>query len=691
MITGLIHNNLIFAIGMTIIHSFWQITIIYLVMRLTLRMMSASSSAIKYRIAGFSMVSALLVSIITFIICYQPEPSGIMDIRPLQDASFRLAGEVIPPAKSFSLRSSLATALPWIVWIYFGGLLMMTLRMLSGSICLRRHARTGVRQPSPEIHVFFRQLCEKTGIIKKVRLFESFRIDIPEVIGYFKPLVIVPAGFFANMPFDQAGAILAHELAHIKRNDFLFNIIQSVIEMLFFYHPAIYLISSRTRDEREKCCDDMALAWCPGNETYARALARMAERGIKPSYPSVALMQNRKTLLERIRRILKQETMKTKISDRIFAGIIVIAGFGLIILTGAAALNRTGLAGHGSGKNFSLIPALPSAVNASPADSLIKADENSIVIRQEDEKGVSHTWEMKFDIGKLESLKVDGKKIPRSKFDNYREIIETTLKSVNSDAAKTASAVDSVNTANNHKRRIEVEKTVKTVDGIDTAKIRKEIRIEISRIDSEKLREDLESARKEIENINWDSLKTAMQSVMNPEAMQQLRVEIEKARQDIDREKLHEEMERELQQLDHTNADSLRIMIDRSIRDIDWDQLEKDLSFSLDTARLKLAMDLDKLDLHVIKESLNDIDWDRILSEAGEEMKRARIILSDSTSLWIHELELPRIREDIGKTLKSAGPVDMEEINRQTGEAMEQLEKARENLENTLKETEKKK
>ena len=132
-----------------------------------------------------------------------------------------------------------------------------------------------------------------------------------------------------GLPPEQLEAILAHELAHIRRHDYLVNLFQTAAEMLLFYHPAVYWVSHRIRTEREHCCDDLAVCVCGDSVTCARALTRIAELDRAPS-PAVAASGGQ--LLGRIRRLLGMRAPRSPQASRWLAGVI---GFGLLLAVGA--------------------------------------------------------------------------------------------------------------------------------------------------------------------------------------------------------------------------------------------------------------------------------------------------------------------------------------------------------------------
>ncbi len=130
---------------------------------------------------------------------------------------------------------------------------------------------------------------------------QSAVVKVPAVIGYFRPVVLIPLSVASGFPPEQLEALLAHELAHIRRHDYLVNLLQTAVETLCFYHPAVWWISSQIRCEREDCCDDVALSVCRNQTEYARGLVALEE--LRGRVPATALAAVGGSLLSRIRRI----------------------------------------------------------------------------------------------------------------------------------------------------------------------------------------------------------------------------------------------------------------------------------------------------------------------------------------------------------------------------------------------------
>ena len=146
------------------------------------------------------------------------------------------------------------------------------------------------------------RLSRRLHIARPVRLLRSTLVDVPTVIGWLKPVILLPATALSGLNPHQLEAILAHELAHIRRHDYLVNLLQTVVETLLFYHPAVWWLSRRIRAERENCCDDLAVSLCGDPVTYARALADL--EGLRNPTRRFVMAADGGSLVQRVRRLL---------------------------------------------------------------------------------------------------------------------------------------------------------------------------------------------------------------------------------------------------------------------------------------------------------------------------------------------------------------------------------------------------
>jgi uncharacterized membrane protein YgdD (TMEM256/DUF423 family) len=177
--------------------------------------------------------------------------------------------------------------------------------------------------------------AERLHIRQVVRLVRSSHIDVPAVLGFLRPVILVPLALLNDLSAEQASAILAHELAHVRRCDYAVNLVQTAIETIFFHHPAVWWISAQIRDERENCCDDIAAPICGGSAIYAGALVLLEERRSTP----FALAATDGSLLRRIRRLLGAQSPR-----RLQARSALLAIIALVCVLVPVGLQRIGRA-----------------------------------------------------------------------------------------------------------------------------------------------------------------------------------------------------------------------------------------------------------------------------------------------------------------------------------------------------------
>jgi HEAT repeat protein len=234
--------------------------------------------------------------------------------------------------------------LPWLVGLWLAGVLLLSIRLLGGLSRARRIAREG-SAPRSAFAAVFARLAQRLGIDAGVDLLESTALAVPAVIGWLRPVVLLPAAAAAGLTPQQLELLLAHELAHVRRNDYFVNLVQSVVEILLFYHPAVWWVSARVREEREHCCDDLALAACGHPREYAGALLALATGRVPLPVPAAV---GSGTLVRRVRRILGQDAGAVELGPFWVAGVLA-AGLALGVVAGLQATAPDPTAGEESG------------------------------------------------------------------------------------------------------------------------------------------------------------------------------------------------------------------------------------------------------------------------------------------------------------------------------------------------------
>ncbi len=286
------------AISRALIHFVWQGSIIGISLWFVLALLKKRSANARY-IASCSALAALaMLPIVTTWVLYSPTAVTVMGANAHSVArSISSNGPAPASGRLFWLLWFEAWALP--VWSV--GVLMFSMRLVLGY----KHAFTLRRRAEPAGEAIIGVVSRLTRIMnvrRSVRVVMSALSDSPSVIGWLRPVILLPAATLMGLTTLQLEAILAHEIGHIKRYDYLVNMLQMVVETLLFYHPAVWWTSKRIRIERELCCDDLAVRFSGNALRYARALTTLEK--LRMRAPSIVMASTGGPLLYRIQRLL---------------------------------------------------------------------------------------------------------------------------------------------------------------------------------------------------------------------------------------------------------------------------------------------------------------------------------------------------------------------------------------------------
>lgn len=368
LLPGLPDSPLVLRIGWVLVHSLWQVAAIAVLLALVLSIAGKRSARFSYAACCVAMMLALGMSIATFIVLpehAQLEPAAPSAIAPssrefsgegkrviAEPADFGVAGleresrekigrnsEMQPPAESDSVSLTPLSAatesvesigrwfdktptawLPWAVLAWFMGVAGLSIWNVGGWLTVQRLKTRATARISLAIQEAATRIAGQLGLTRSVQLLQSTMVDSPQVIGAVKPLILLPASLLCQLPPDQLESLLAHELAHILRQDYLVNLLQCAIETIFFYHPAIWWISAQTRQQREYCCDDIAVSVVADRAVYVRALAAVA--GARTHALAPASSSGR--TVARLQRILETPTSRAAHPSRWLIGLAAL-------------------------------------------------------------------------------------------------------------------------------------------------------------------------------------------------------------------------------------------------------------------------------------------------------------------------------------------------------------------------------
>ncbi|MGG7666128.1 M56 family metallopeptidase [Dyadobacter sp. BHUBP1] len=306
--SNLLPSPAVSAFGWTLIHSIWQGTLLMLVAVAAFYFLRKKSANMHY-LAGVGFLFAqVIASVGTFIYYYSKTTSAVSNVKALARytalSTSRTWAEVSRDLPiTFKIQMWLTAHLHELVicWLIGSGILL--LRFAGGWVFTERLRINAKIVMDKEWRARFGVIIAKMNISKAVEFRETAKVLTPMVIGTFSPVVLIPVGLLSGFSTAQVEAILAHELAHIRRNDYLINMLQSFVEVIFFFHPAIWWLSEKVRAEREHCCDDIALAVCGDKMSLAHALVKVAEWQATPGL-AMAFASKKPLLLHRVQRVL---------------------------------------------------------------------------------------------------------------------------------------------------------------------------------------------------------------------------------------------------------------------------------------------------------------------------------------------------------------------------------------------------
>jgi uncharacterized protein involved in exopolysaccharide biosynthesis len=343
--TLLLDHALLHRIGWALIHSLWQgafIAAAYALLGVALRGQSAQA---RY-LAGCLALALLAASpVITFMMSSEEARtrvetstrSGALAQSTYATTASSTAAPVsnVIPDWLVAAADRLSEVTPWLALGWAAGVLVFAARLTRGFLWLRKLQATSNEPIHGEWIGTLNRLRVRFGISRPVRLFRSALVEVPTVLGWLRPVILLPASSVMGLSLAQLESILAHELAHVRRFDYLVNAGQCLMETVLFYHPVVWWISRRVREEREHCCDDLVVEICGNKLGYARALAAMEE--LRGHAPRLAFAANGGSLLMRIRRLLGVvEPDGTSPARR--AGGLALIGAGLLLIVGGILL-----------------------------------------------------------------------------------------------------------------------------------------------------------------------------------------------------------------------------------------------------------------------------------------------------------------------------------------------------------------
>jgi beta-lactamase regulating signal transducer with metallopeptidase domain len=292
-ITEFFSNPLAKTLGWTLVHSLWQILAITLVYFAIV--LFTKKASYRYWSGMSLLLLQFMASGITFFV-----------ISAFSSSEKTFAGVALAPKMLSSVQvmlSYLQTNLPLVVGIWVLGCAILFSRLILGYLWVNSLKNSPKNQFDEKLTQILLDIKQKMNITKNVQVKVSRIVSLPMIMGVLKPVILIPAGLVSGFSQEQLETILAHELAHLKRHDFLLNGLQSVLDVIYFFHPAMWLLSAQIRKERENCCDDLALEVSGSKLLLAKTLVQLQETIYTPKL-AMAFGKKSYSLLERVQRIV---------------------------------------------------------------------------------------------------------------------------------------------------------------------------------------------------------------------------------------------------------------------------------------------------------------------------------------------------------------------------------------------------
>lgn len=318
--TFTVSDRLLHVLSWTLLHSLWQGAIVALCAGILFFGTAYLGARIRYNLLLGLMVLFVGMVSLTFGAEWGEHEKKSNETPELL-AEFQYKGTTVTSIFAEPATIHLDKTQPWVQFferykgllLFAWGLILLfkSLKMSLDLACIYRIRLVKTRPMAAVWSSRLQALSKQLGIAQKVGLLESGIIHGPASLGIFKPLILLPIGLVNHLTVAQVEAILLHELAHIRRSDYLVNLLQCLLENVFFFNPALLWLSHRIREERENCCDDLALQVLQDKQLYAQTLLRFQEYQWREPQYAQAFGGNKAPLLTRIKRILKQSDYQT--------------------------------------------------------------------------------------------------------------------------------------------------------------------------------------------------------------------------------------------------------------------------------------------------------------------------------------------------------------------------------------------
>ncbi|MEI6893186.1 MAG: TonB family protein [Colwellia sp.] len=291
MFEQLVNNPFLYSLSLTLVHFLWQGLLVGLMLKSTLLIIDKNKAKLRYGLASFSMLANLIIVIFTFVMVYPDSgTSNNLSPIPLNNLVAELTQQWTMLTYQELIPSILAYVLPYLAIFWLATIVMLAGKLLIEVRNVNHLPWHASVSPTATLLARFDELAKQLELPKTPKLVISLKAKVPMAIGWLKPVVLLPASMVTGLGPSQLEMLILHELAHIRRHDYLVNFLQTLIELLLFFHPSVHWIGKQMRNEREYCSDDLAVQHCGDAIAYAHTLTDTASLCAKKHNHTIPVM-----------------------------------------------------------------------------------------------------------------------------------------------------------------------------------------------------------------------------------------------------------------------------------------------------------------------------------------------------------------------------------------------------------------
>jgi len=334
--TALGHSDFLQALGWAVLNSLWQIALLWIVYNVLLSLSRSMPSSHKSKLAAVLLMIGFVWFVFTFISIFINK----------ENSHSLVAMSVLSANVNQQLNSWLENILPFASLSYIFLLVIPVFRFVRNYRYVQALRNTDLNKIPVEWRMFIKKVAEQVGISKPVKIWISGIITSPVTIGYLKPMILVPLAAVANLTTHQMEAVLLHELAHIRRHDYLINLIINSIQTVLYFNPFVKLFVKTIERERERSCDELVMQFQYDAHNYASALLMLEKNSIHAQQMAIAA-SGKSDLLNRVERILNVEKKNVFSFNKmagLFAGLLCIVVLNALVIVGKPLAKNGGFA-----------------------------------------------------------------------------------------------------------------------------------------------------------------------------------------------------------------------------------------------------------------------------------------------------------------------------------------------------------